>query len=228
MEPVIFVTAVMAGVASIMSPCVLPLLPGVLAYSTERNRATPLAIVAGLALSFTAMGIASAMLGSLVFDYIDYVKILSGLMIFVMGLYLLLEVVENAVLRVWQHSPLSRISLPRAEEGGLLGGLLLGASLGIVWIPCIGPFLVYVLQDVLVSQGTVIYGAALLLAYSLGLGVPMLVIAYSSNFVSGKVRSMSRYSLLIRKVAGLVLVVMGAYYIAGALGYNLPIPFLTG
>jgi len=212
----------MAGVASIMSPCVLPLLPGVLAYSTERNRSTPLAIVIGLAASFTAMGVASAMLGSLLFDYIDYLKIASGLMILVMGLYLLLEVVENVVLRLWQHMPFPRPSLPRADEGGLIGGFLLGVSLGIVWIPCIGPILASILL-IVAQQGTLLYGAALLLAYSLGLAVPMLIIAYSSNFISSKLRSVSKYSMPVRRLAGLVLVMVGLYFIAAVVG--VPMPF---
>lgn len=222
LEPVILVTAVMAGVASIMSPCVLPLLPGVLAYSTEKNRSTPLAIVLGLAISFTTMGIASAMLGSILFDYMDYIKLISGLMILVMGLYLLLEIVENAVLHIWQHLPFSRVSLPRAEEGGLLGGLLLGVSLGIVWMPCIGPILASILL-IVAQDGTMLYGAILLFAYSVGLAVPMLIIAYSSNFISGKLRSFSKYALPVRRFAGIILVAVGLYYIAGVMG--IPLPF---
>ena len=221
MELIVIGTAVLAGVASILSPCVLPLLPGVMAYSTERNRVTPLAIVTGLALSFTIMGVACAALGSLIFDYLDYIKIVSGAIILVMGLYLLFELVENAVLRLWQHVPVSRASLPRAEEGGLFGGFLLGASLGIVWMPCIGPILASILL-IVAQQGTLLYGGLLLFAYSIGLGVPMLAIAYSSNFVSGKVRSMAKHTLLVRRIAGVVLVVVGLYYLTGIVGIGLP------
>lgn len=206
---------------SILSPCVLPLLPGVMAYSTENNRATPLAIVSGLALSFTLMGIASAVLGAFFYDYKDYIQMISGMIIVVMGLYLLLEIVENAVLRAWQHVPLSRVSLPLAEEGGLLGGFLLGASLGIVWLPCLGPILGAILLTV-AQQGTMIYGAILLFAYSVGLAVPMLAIAYSSNFFSGKVRSMAKHTMLIRRIAGVVLVAVGLYYLSGIMGIGLP------
>ncbi len=215
-------TAVLAGVASILSPCVLPLLPGVMAYSTERNKVTPLAIVAGLALSFTVMGVASAALGSFIFDYIDYIRIISGVMILVMGLYLLMEIVENAVLRAWQYVPVSRVGLPISKEGGLFGGFLLGASLGIVWMPCIGPMLASILL-IVAQQGTLFYGGVLLFAYSMGLGVPMLAIAYSSNFVSGKVRSVAKHTLLVRKIAGVVLVVVGIYYLSSVFGLNLPL-----
>jgi cytochrome c-type biogenesis protein len=148
----------------------------------------------------------------------------SGLIILVMGLYLLFEVVENIILRAWQHVPVSRVSLPQAEEGGLLGGFLLGISLGIVWLPCLGPILGAILLTV-AQQGTMAYGAILLFAYSMGLAIPMLAIAYSSNFISGKVRSMAKHTLLIRRLAGVVLIVVGLYYISGVTGVG--IPFLT-
>jgi cytochrome c-type biogenesis protein len=192
-----------------------------MAYSTEKNRVTPIAIVVGLTLAFTIMGVASATLGSVFFDYKDYIQLISGALITVMGLYLLLEIVENIVLRAWQHVPLSRVSLPQAEEGGLLGGFLLGVSLGIVWLPCLGPILGAILLTV-AQQGTMLYGAILLFAYSMGLAVPMLAIAYSSNFISGKVRSLAKHTLLIRRIAGVVLIVVGLYYLSGVTGIGLP------
>ena len=206
---------------SILSPCVLPLLPGVMAYSTEKSRVTPLAIVTGLALSFTLMGVGSAALGALFYDYRSDIQLVSGALILVMGLYMLLEPVENAVLRLWQHLPLARVSLPQAEEGGLFGGLLLGASLGIVWIPCLGPILGSILS-IIAQDGTMFYGAAMMLAYSAGLAVPMLAIAYSSNFVSGRVRTMSRHTLWVRRIAGVVLTIIGIYYVISVTGTSLP------
>ncbi len=186
MEVVTYATALLAGVVSILSPCVLPLLPGVVAYSTEKNKLVPLAIVLGLAASFTAMGIASAIFGSFLMDYIDYLKLASGILILFMGLYILSRTVEDIVLRIWQMIPLSRVSHPGAvgiDETSLFGGVVLGASLGIVWMPCVGPMLASILM--LVAQdGRVLYGASLLLTYSAGLAVPMLVIAYSSNLLT--------------------------------------------
>ncbi|CAJ35221.1 cytochrome c biogenesis CcdA family protein [Methanocella arvoryzae] len=224
METVLFGTAVLAGVASIMSPCVLPLLPGVMAYSTEKSKLTPLAIVFGLAISFTAMGVASAMIGSILFTYMDYIKIVSGAMIVIMGLYLLSMTVEHALLSLWQRLPLSRTQLPSAEEGGLLGGMLLGVSLGIVWIPCIGPILASILL-IVAQEGTIAYGAFLLMAYSLGLAIPMLVVAYSSNFIGDKIRSVSHHTRLVRRVAGVILVAVGLYYIANVFGFSLGLGF---
>jgi cytochrome c-type biogenesis protein len=215
LEVVTYVTALLAGVVSIMSPCVLPLLPGVVAYSTDKNKLVPLAIVLGLTASFTAMGIASAIFGSFLMDYIDYLKLASGILILFMGLYILSRTVEDIVLRVWQFLPLSRISHPGAmgiDETSLFGGVVLGASLGIVWIPCIGPILASILM--LVAQdGGVLYGASLLITYSMGLAVPMLIIAYSSNLVTRKLKAVAKYALHIRKIAGVILVLAGLYFL---------------
>ncbi|MCD1293410.1 cytochrome C biogenesis protein [Methanocella sp. CWC-04] len=213
METVDFVWAFIAGVVSITSPCVLPLLPGVLAYSTHNNKLTPLAIVFGLTLTFTTLGIVSAVFGSIFIYYIDYIKFLSGIFILIMGLYLLLEPVENLILRMWQKVPFSRVSLSSAEEAGLIGGVLLGISLGIVWMPCIGPILASILV-IVAQQGETLYGASLLMVYSAGLGVPMLGIAYMSNILSGRVRAASKYSMIVRRLAGIVLVLLGLYYIS--------------
>jgi cytochrome c-type biogenesis protein len=213
LENATFAMALLAGVVSIASPCVLPLLPGVMAYSTEKSRLTPLAIVFGLALSFTAMGVASSIFGAFLMDYMDYLKIISGILIIIMGLYILSRTVEDMLLKVWQRLPLFRITKPNMDNEGFLGGILLGASLGIVWMPCIGPMLATILMMV-AQQGTVIYGASLLMTYSLGLAIPMLLVAYSSNVVSDKLRDVSKYSIGIRKVAGVILLAVGFYYLS--------------
>ncbi len=216
MEIVTYATALLAGVVSILSPCVLPLLPGVVAYSTEKNKLVPLAIVLGLAASFTTMGIASAIFGSFLMDYIDYLKLASGILILFMGLYILSRTVEDIVLRIWQFLPFSRVSHPGAvgiDETSLFGGLVLGASLGIVWMPCVGPMLASILM--LVAQdGRVLYGASLLLTYSIGLAVPMLVIAYSSNLLTTQLKTVSKYTFLIRKIAGTILILAGLYFLS--------------
>ncbi|HTX43173.1 MAG TPA: cytochrome c biogenesis CcdA family protein, partial [Methanocella sp.] len=217
MENATFAMALLAGVVSIASPCVLPLLPGVMAYSTEKSKLTPLAIVLGLAISFTAMGVASSMFGALLMDYMDYLKIISGVLIIAMGLYILSRTVEDLFLKVWQRLPVSRIARPNMENEGFLGGILLGVSLGIVWMPCIGPMLATILMMV-AQQGTVLYGASLLFTYSLGLAIPMLLVAYSSNMVSDRLRDVSKYSVGLRKVAGVILLAVGVYYLS-MLGY---------
>jgi cytochrome c-type biogenesis protein len=224
LQTINFALALMAGGVSIASPCVLPLLPGVMAYSTEKSKLTPLAIVLGLAITFTTLGVASAIFGAFLMDYMDYLKIISGVFIIIMGLYILSRTVEDLLLRVWQRLPVSHIPHPNVENSGIIGGLILGISLGIVWMPCVGPMLATILM-IVAQQGAVLYGASLLGTYSLGLAIPMLAVAYSSNMVSDKLRSFSKFSFGLRKFAGVILMIVGLYYLS-FMGFlpSVPIP----
>jgi cytochrome c-type biogenesis protein len=208
-----FSAAFFAGLVSIASPCSLPLIPGVMAYSTEKNRLAPLAIVMGFALIFTAMGVVSATLGDILFYYIGYIKIFSGILITFMGLILLFDPLESLLLCIFQQIPVYRSQAHSAEEKGLLGGLLLGASMGMVWMPCIGPILASILM-VVARQGDTAYGGLLLMAYSLGFSVPLLLAAYLSSTFSGQVRKISRYSHVLRRIAGVILVIVGIYFLS--------------
>ncbi len=225
MELVTFAGALLAGIVSIASPCVLPLLPGVMAYSTEKSKLTPLAIVLGLASSFTLMGVITSVFGAFLMDYMDYIKIASGVLIIFMGLYILSRTIEDFLLGIWQRIPLSRIAKPDLDREGFFGGVLLGVSLGIVWIPCVGPMLASILT-IVAQHGTIIYGGSLLLTYSLGLAIPMLIVAYSSNLVSDKLRDFSKYSIGIRKVAGVILLLVGVYYLS-FMGFLPALPGIT-
>jgi cytochrome c biogenesis protein CcdA len=94
----------------------------------------------------------------------------------------------------------------KANPEGLLGGLFLGMSLGILWIPCVGPIL---------GSGNISYGMILLLAYSLGVSIPMLVIAYSGKSVSGRVKWFSKRSHFFKKLSGLILILVGLMMLFG-------------
>jgi cytochrome c-type biogenesis protein len=106
----------------------------------------------------------------------------------------------------------------KANPEGLLGGLFLGMSLGILWIPCVGPILGSVFSVVAESSagsGNISYGMILLLAYSLGVSIPMLVIAYSGKSVSGRVKWFSKRSHFFKKLSGLILILVGLMMLFG-------------
>jgi len=203
-----------AGVLSVLSPCVLPLLPAIMAYSSERGKLRPLAIVIGLCISFTAMGVIFSAFGSVVYAYRGYMETTAEIMIIALGIVMLFD------LPVFDRlSALAPQLTPQSTQGeGLLGGLLLGLSLGIVWIPCIGPLIGSVLATV-IPEGDIIYGGTLLFVYSLGLAIPMLGIAYATSTLTGQVRGLSRHSMTIRRIAGGVLILVGLGMVLGV--YNL-------
>ena len=203
-----------AGVLSVLSPCVLPLLPAIMAYSSERGKLRPLAIVIGLCISFTAMGVIFSAFGSAVYVYRGYMEMIANITIIALGIVMLFDL--PVFDRLSALAPqLTRQSTPRE---GLMGGLLLGLSLGIVWMPCLGPLIGSVLMTV-IPEGDVLYGGTVLFIYSLGLALPMLGIAYATSTLTGQVRGLSRHSMTIRRIAGGVLILVGLGMVLGV--YNL-------
>jgi cytochrome c-type biogenesis protein len=97
----------------------------------------------------------------------------------------------------------------QVQGGGKWSGLLLGLSLGLVWIPCVGPMLSGVLATV-AAEGTLLAGVSLLLVYSLGFAVPMLAVGYGSQSLRQRVRLVAAHPVAVRWVSGLLLVAFGA------------------
>jgi len=193
--------AVGAGLASVLSPCVLPVIPVIVAGAEQRDRLRPLIIVIGLSISFMAMGAISSLFGAMLIGKTRYIEQAGGLVILAMGLMIFFNASAFKKLYV-----LSNIQV---KSEGRLGGLILGMALGIVWIPCIGPMLSSILTMVGTS-GQLAKGILLLGFYSLGLAVPMLAVAYSSRLIQQKLRAISG-SRALSYISGGILIAFGLY-----------------
>jgi len=212
-EPSIFL-AFLAGVLTIATPCVILILPPMLAGSVG-HRLRPLLIVLGSAVTFTFMGGAASAFGLIASGAVDYLRFLFIAIIIAFGAVMVDEEIDEIYARY--SSKLVNILLRRgvgSSKDSLFGAFVLGMSLGIVWIPCVGPILGSVLAYAAV-QGKLLKGSVLLLVYSIGLGLPMLAIAYGGKYTAGKVEWISRNSVLIRKIAGWVLILAGAAMLFG-------------
>ncbi len=198
-----------AGIISIFSPCVLPLLPAIVASSTDRGRYRPFAIVLGLAISFTSMGLVASAFGAVFTAYRDYIFVAAIGFIVVMGFWMLFDLhlpYDAPRLGVIDRVSKKTYTLPTE---GIASGLLLGLALGIVWLPCTGPVLGTILTWVAV-RGDVLTGGLLLTVYSIGFAIPMLGIAYSSR-MSSSLAGRSSKTIWIKRVAGIVLIAVGVY-----------------
>ena len=196
-----FALSFAAGLASVASPCVLPVVPLLVTGTTEDDRSRPALVVAGVAVSFTVMGVLVSLLGGAVGRLLPFLEKGVGLLVILFGLLLLADV--NLFKRfTW----LQRVGAPGR---GRWSGLLLGLSLGLVWIPCVGPMLSGVLATV-ATRGTLLAGVLLLLAYSAGFAVPMLAVGYGSQALRRRVRAVAAHPLLVRWASGLLLVAFGA------------------
>ncbi len=190
------------GLASVLSPCVLPVVPVIVAGAESRDRLRPLLVVLGLSISFMVMGAASSLFGALLAGRTRHIEQLGGLIISVMGLMIVLDI--NVFKRLY------RISNIQVNSEGRLGGLVLGMALGLVWVPCVGPVLSGILAMVGTS-GRLGHGIALLGLYSLGFALPMLAVAYSSHTLQRRLRTLMGHEKLLRYLTGCILSAFGLY-----------------
>ena len=196
-----------AGVVTALSPCVLPVLPIVLAGGATGRR--PLAIVAGIVISFTVFTLFAAWLLDLLGLPEDVLRNLAIALLFLVALTLLVPQVGE-----WLARPLQ--FLTRRSGGDLGGGFLLGASLGLVFVPCAGPVLAAV--TVIAARRDVGLDSVLLtLSYAIGAAVPMLAIAFAGQRAALVFRA---NAVLVRRVSG-VLVAGAALAIAMGVDRNL-------
>jgi len=194
------------GILSVLSPCILPVIPLIAAYSTKSGKYIPITIVIGLSASFTLMGVLASAFGSVFQQYSTMLYTIGGVVIILLGLCMIFDVIEHNIRRIIPNTGLStKFSMTNA--GSTAGGLMFGFSLGIIWIPCVGPILGAILMLVAV-EGDIFYGGILLAIYSLGLGIPLLAIAYTSRFT---LKPFNKYSVIIRRISGVILVLIGLY-----------------
>src|SRR5919109_425863 len=162
-----------AGFITAISPCVLPVLPIIFAGGATGGRRKPFAIVAGLILSFSAFTLFGVWLLRELGLPQDFLRDVAIGLLFLVAATLLFPRLEEIVQR-----PLLRLT--RRPGGDLGGGLLLGASLGLVFVPCAGPVLAAI-TVVGASQDVGFRAIILTLAYSIGAAVPMLLIAFGGR-----------------------------------------------
>ncbi len=203
----------LAGVVTIMKPCCLPLVPVVFSGSAG-HRLRPVAICSGLALSFTAMGVLVSAFGAVFASFTDSLRSVAILFIIGMGAVLFDDDINMEFTKISGaitqgiRGSIGRYSSLKMPEGGITGGFFLGMSLGVLWIPCVGPILGAVLALV-ASAGNISYGAGMLFIYSIGMSLPMLSIAYYGKKATGRYRWFVVHGTALKKLSGLVLIVVG-------------------
>ncbi|MBO3745727.1 cytochrome c biogenesis protein CcdA [Streptosporangiaceae bacterium NEAU-GS5] len=207
--------AVLAGLVSFLSPCVLPLVPGYLSYVTgmsgdpKRSRllAGSLLFVAGFALVFLLAGVLAGGIGAAVLGHADLITRVLGVVTIVLGLAFL------GVLPGLQRD----FRIHRFPAAGLAGAPLLGVVFGLGWTPCIGPTLAVVLTLGL-QEGSAVRGGVLAIAYALGLGLPFVLAGLAYHKAVHTFRAIRRHTPLITRIGGLMLVGVGLLLVTGLWG----------
>ena len=215
--------ALLAGLISFVSPCVLPIVPpylcflaGVSIEELQRGRAAgvagnifgaALAFVLGFTSVFVAMGATASVIGQTLARHLDTLAILAGIVIIIMGLHFL------GLFRIGLLYREARLRVA-ARPAGLVGAYVIGLAFAFGWTPCIGPVLGAILF-VAGSETTMARGALLLAAYSLGIGLPFLAAAAFAGRFLGFASRFRRHMVTMEKVTGGLLVVTGVLFMTG-------------
>ena len=194
---VLVLVGLAAGVITAISPCILPVLPMVLTSGAgEGGRRRPLLVIAGLVASFTVFTLAAASLLSALGLPPDFLRNAAIVLLFVLAGTLLSQRFAYVVERPFAF-------MTRRKAGHPVGPFLLGVSLGLVFVPCAGPVLATI--SVLAATGQVgVRAVVLTLAYAIGFGVPLLLVALGGQNVAGRLRVTGPG---LRRVSGVVIAV---------------------
>jgi cytochrome c-type biogenesis protein len=208
--------ALLAGILSTLSPCVLPLLPVILGAAATEHRLGPAALAAGLALSFTGIGLFVATIGFSVGLDADLFRFVAAVLLILVGAVLMTPVLQERVavaaspISNWMHARFGGFA-----AGGISGQFTLGLLLGAIWTPCVGPTLGA--ASLLAAQGKQLAEVAVVMAvFGIGAALPLLVLGVLSR--EAMLRWRSRAIGLGRGVRfglGAVLAVVGGTVLTG-------------
>ncbi len=206
-----------AGLLTTLSPCVLPILPLVLAGATAKSPYGPLALVAGLVLTATSMALLLSGVGFLIGIDTAMLRLVGAAMLVLTGAVILLVPLQRLLARAtgplanWANVGATR----RTGDSGVSGQFILGALTGVIWTPCIGPAVGAAAALVLQSQ-TALSGALQLALFSLGAGFPMMLLAYGARAGILRRRStLSSAAAILRPLMGGLLIFMGGAALTG-------------
>lgn len=216
--------ALLAGLLSFVSPCVLPIVPPYLAWlagvsfdelrdeapgAEQRRRViiAAFAFVLGFATVFIALGATASVIGKTIAQYFDTLAIIAGVLIIIMGLHFL------GVFRIGMLYREARVQVDR-KPAGPLGAYVIGLAFAFGWTPCVGPVLAAILF-IAGSEGTALRGAALLGAYSLGIGIPFLLAAIFASRFLGWAARFKKHMRKVEMAMGGLLVFTGILFITG-------------
>lgn len=210
--------AFLAGILSFLSPCVLPLIPSYVSFITgisfkdltagvDRKRVrymtitNSIAFIAGFSSVFIALGVSSSAVGRVLFEYVDLLRIIGGILVIIFGLFI------AGFLKLDFLMPQKKIHLS-GKPAGYIGTFLVGMTFAAGWSPCIGP----ILGAILVyagSKGSALFGFQLLFVYSLGLAVPFFISAIAINVFLSYSPKIAKHMRVIMIISGLLLIIFG-------------------
>ena len=210
-----YAISLLEGIITFISPCLLPMLPVYISYfagggerSAKKTLISALGFVAGFTAVFVALGALAGTVGSFLREYQTWVNIVSGLVVIFFGLNFL-GVFKLNIFKGSSH----RVS----GNMGFFSAVIFGVIFSVGWTPCVGAFLGSALM-LASQQGHVGEGVAMLLTYSLGLGIPFVLSAVLIDYLKSAFDWIKRHYRVINIVSGCLLVLIGLMMATGTLG----------
>ena len=215
-ENITYSAAIIAGLLSFFSPCILPLIPAYFSFITgltldeltqdkkevrQKVIISTLFYVAGFSFIFILFGASASFLGSVASQYSWVVRYLGGGIILVFGLHLL------GIINIKGFNFEKKIHV-KEKPMHLMGVFVIGMAFGAGWSPCIGPMLGSILI-VAGNQDTVLKGVSLLAVYSAGLAIPFIIISFFINSILGIMKRATKFIGALNKASGILLIVIG-------------------
>nr|CRH07840.1 putative Cytochrome c-type biogenesis protein CcdA [Candidatus Magnetococcus massalia] len=226
MPDVSFFTAFTAGFLSFISPCVLPLVPAYISFmsgvSVDEMRTAgesgnkeltrhatlhSIFFVLGFSLVFIGLGATATALGQMLFDYMEMLSKVGGVLIVIFGLHYM------GLFRIGMLNLEARLNVDK-KPPGLMGAMLIGVAFAFGWTPCVGPILASILA-LAGGQETINQGIGLLAVYSLGLGLPFILAGLAINRFLIFFGAMRKHMHKVELVAGGLLVIVGVLIFLG-------------
>lgn len=199
--------AFVAGLVTVLSPCVLPLLPVILANSALAGRLRPFGIIIGFAVFFSGITLLLSLLVRQIGLSPEIHRTAAALIFIAMGLVLAVPALKSGFERL--TSPMMAAAGVRGSDAsGFGGGLLTGAGLGLAWTPCVGPIMASVITLAL-NQQTNWQSALTALAFSLGTAIPMGVAVLFGNRLYSRISFLKRNSARIQQAMGFLILAVG-------------------
>lgn len=200
--------AFLAGLLTVGAPCVLPLLPILLGTSVgQTSKLRPLFITLGFIITFSAVALLFTLFTKVLGISQEVLRGIALVLLVIFGVLMLWPVLFEKISIYFGRYTNKANEISERSGSGNFGGLVLGIMLGIIWTPCAGPVLGSIITLIVTSQ-SIGKASALLVAYAVGAGIPMLLIAYGGQYITTRVRGLAKYTRPIQQAFGVLILLL--------------------
>jgi cytochrome c biogenesis protein CcdA/thiol-disulfide isomerase/thioredoxin len=203
----LLIVAFLAGIVTILSPCILPILPILLSASTPNERHKPLGIIIGLIISFSFFTLSLSTIVAATGISPDLLRYAAIIIIIFFGLTMIIPSLETYVVVLMKRVSHLGESVQKQSQRttGFASGLILGFALGLIWTPCAGSILATI-TALAATHSITVTAVIITIAYSAGAALPMLIIAYGGTKIINSIQQIGPYTKIIRTLFGILMI----------------------